>query len=243
MIAVGLSGLLMSRSLGSTAAAVLALGVFGVQAVRTRRRGPNQQLVVPTRLLVLVCIGLAVAGALRPTNLPSSSSFGRSTTVHRVILADAGLELFAEHPVLGVGWQRAPEEIAAPSITDALHARYGSFANPEFIPSADSTTEVHNSYVQVLAESGLVGFSVLIALLFIMGRGIALVLRSVRSNPRLYVAGRAAVVLLVVTLIWWNDNTLYGAQPESVLAATYLGVLAAVPGVALRNRGSVTVAD
>ena len=87
----------------------------------------------------------------------------------------------------------------------------------------------------------MLGFLLLIAVLITMGRGIAAILRSVRSNQRLYVAARAALVLLVVVLVWWNDNTLYGAQPESVLAATFLGILAAVPAVARAERSDEVV--
>ena len=36
-------------------------------------------------------------------------------------------------------------------------------------------------------------------------------------------------MLLVAILVWWNDNTLFGVQPETVLAATFLGALSAVP--------------
>ena len=43
-----------------------------------------------------------------------------------------------------------------------------------------------------------------------------------------------AVVLLVVILVWWNDNAMFGAQPETVLAATFLGLLAATPAVVTR---------
>ena len=35
----------------------------------------------------------------------------------------------------------------------------------------------------------------------------------------------------MAVLLWWNDNALFGAQPETVLAATFLGILAAVPAV------------
>ena len=241
MLVVGISGLLMSRSLGSTAAAILALGVYGVQAARVRREGPRQQLVVPARLLVLIVAGLAVAMFLRPTNLPTSSSFGESTTVHRVVLAHAGLQLFAQDPLLGIGWQRSADEIVSSDINNALHERYGGSVNPEFIPEEGSATDVHNTYVQILAESGLFGFLLFVALVIVMGRGIALVLRTVRHDQRLYIAARAAVVLLVVILIWWNDNTLFGAQPESVLAATFLGILASIPAVA-RQEGPAALA-
>src|SRR6478609_3906479 len=128
----------------------------------------------------------------------------------RMVFAAAGLELFKENPLFGVGWQRAPEEIVSPTVVAALQKRFGGSVNPAFIPRQGvNTSEVHNSYVQVLAEAGLFGFLLLIAVLITMGRGIAAILRSVRSNQRLYVAARAALVLLVVVLVWWNDNTLY----------------------------------
>ena len=171
MVIVGVSGLLMSRSLGSTAAAVFALGVYGVQVSRSRRDGTRQQLVVPTRMMVLIGVGFAVAAVLRPTNLPTSPSFGHSTTVQRAILADAGLEVFSRDPVFGVGWQHAPEVIASsPAVNDTLRARFRG-ANPDFFPGSNSSGEVHNAYIQVLAEAGLIGFSLLLAVLITMGAG------------------------------------------------------------------------
>jgi O-antigen ligase len=232
MLLIGVVSLLMTRSLGSTAAAVVALGIYGVQRLTARRgRGPRQQLVVPTRLIVMLIAGLGLAMALRPGNLPTNSEFGHSTTVHRAILASAGIELFREHPLLGVGWQQSPIQVSTKRVNTALRKEFGPGVNPDFFPSEKQTTEVHNSYVQVLAEAGLVGFLLLLSVLLVMGRGIADILRTVRHNPQLHVAARAATVLLVVVLVWWNDNTLYGAQPESVLAATFLGILAATPAI------------
>ena len=237
MFAIGIVGLLMTRSLGATTAAVLALGVFGVQTVSARRsQVTRQELVVPTRLLALVVIGLGAAMALRPSNLPMSSKFGESTTVHRSYWRTRDSSSSSSSPLFGIGWQQAPVEVGSPTVSAALHKRFGSGVNPEFIPEGGSAPELHNSYIQVLAETGLIGFLLLIAVLLALGRGIAGILRSVRSNHRLYIAARAAVVLLVVILVWWNDNALYGAQPESVLAATFLGILAATPAVALAGR-------
>jgi hypothetical protein len=237
MLAIGVVGLLMTRSLGSTAAAVVAVGIYGVQAVNARRAAnPRAQLIVPTRLLVMVVVGLAVAFALRPSNLPGSSKFGTSTTAHRMVLADAGFELFLERPLFGIGWQRAPEEIGSPEINTILRKRFGAHVNPSFIPEEGRTTEIHNSYVQVLAEAGLVGFLLFLGVLITMGRGIARILRSLRTSLPLYVAARLCVIGIVVILVWWNDNTLYGAQPESVLIATFLGILAAMPLVARAER-------
>lgn len=242
MLAVGVIGLLMSRSLGSTAAAVVAVGIYGVQAVNARRvSNPRAQLIVPTRLLVMVVLGLGIAFALRPSNLPISSKFGTSTTAHRAVLADAGFELFLERPVFGIGWQRAPHEIGSPEINTILRERFGGHVNPSFIPEEGRTTEIHNSYVQVLAETGLVGFLLLIGVLVAMGRGMAAILRSMRWNLQLYLAARMCVIGIIVIMVWWNDNTLYGAQSESVLIATFVGILAAMPLVSNAERAEHSV--
>jgi hypothetical protein len=242
LFVIGILGLLMARSVGATAAAVVALGLYGIGSVNARRLDSHrQQLVVPIRLLAMIVIGFAVVLALRPTNLPISPDFGKSTTVHRVVLADAGLELFQRDPLFGVGFGQAPQQVGSPAVNRALRQRFEGSINPGFIPKAGSAPELHNSYIQSLAETGLVGFLLLLGVLIVVGKGIARILRSVRENLQLYVAARAAVILLIVVLVWWNDNTLYGAQPESVLAATFLGILAAVPMVARAERAGVVV--
>jgi O-antigen ligase len=242
MLAIGVLGLLLSRSLGSTTAAVVAVGIYGIISVDARRTdNPRSQLIVPLRLLLMVVVGLTVAFALRPGNLPLSSQFGKSTTAHRGVLAYGGLELFRQEPVFGIGWQRAPEEIGSPEVNAALRARFGDAVNPLFIPEEGRTTEIHNSYVQVLAEAGLVGFFLMVAVMITMGRGIRRILQSLRWNRALYVSARCAVVGIVVVLVWWNDNTLYGAQPETVLCATFLGLLATMPLIARADREQQSV--
>ena len=32
-------------------------------------------------------------------------------------------------------------------------------------------------------------------------------------------------------MVWFNDNPFFGSQPESVMAALFLGILAAVPPI------------
>ena len=64
-----------------------------------------------------------------------------------------------------------------------------------------------------------------------MGIGAFRVLRDARADPSLFVSTRAAVILLVATMVWLNDNPLFGSQPETVMAALFLGILAAVPPI------------
>ena len=64
-----------------------------------------------------------------------------------------------------------------------------------------------------------------------VGIGLFRLLRDARADPSLFVSTRAAMILLVATLVWLNDNPLFGSQPESVMAAMFLGILAAVPPI------------
>jgi O-antigen ligase len=230
LFVVGITGLLMSRSLGATAAIAATLGIFGLRRVVTARQSTRNALVAPVRILLLVVAAVSIGATFRASNLPTSSEFQQSTTVHRAVLATAGLELFADNPVVGIGWSRAPQLIGDPELNAQLRRRFGSGINPEFLPEKNPT-EVHNAYIEVLAEAGLVGFGAFLLFVLAAGRGIRATLRSVREDARSYAIARCALVLLVVILVWWNDNTLYGAQPETVLAATFIGLLAATPAV------------
>ena len=233
VLVIGAVGLLMTRSLSATAAAVLVLGVYGLRAVYSRTATSRHALIAPWRVLLMLALGLAVAVILRPSNLPWSSDFGHSTTVHRLILGDAGLHIFGRDPVTGVGWQRMHDAIGAPGLNAELRAEWGPDVNQEFFPERGGPS-VHNAYIEVLAESGLVGFVALVVAMIALGVGVARVMRATRSHRAVYVSMRATLVLLIVVLIWLNDNPLLGAQVETVLAATFLGIFASA-GAVLRS--------
>lgn len=231
MVIVGSVGLLMTRSLASTAAAVIVLGVYGLRRVYRGRDRGKSGLLTPSRILVMLAIGLIVAAFLRPTNLPGADGFGDSTTVHRLVLADAGLHLFAQDPITGVGWHNTPFHIGSESLHDELRSDWGGDVNPDFFPLGPQGASVHNSYVQMLAETGLVGFLAFLAAFVCLAVGVTRVMRTVSRNRMLYLCMRATLVMVVVIVLWLNDNPLFGAQPETVLIATFLGLFAAAPAV------------
>ena len=134
------------------------LGFYGLRTVYRQRDKSRSGLLTPSRVLIMLAVGLVVATLLRPTNLPGASEFGQSTTVHRLVLADAGLRLFAQHPLTGVGWQRTPFEIGSPEMNAALREAWGEDVNPNFFPEGSHGPSAHNSYVEILAESGMPGF-------------------------------------------------------------------------------------
>jgi O-antigen ligase len=226
MVVLGAIGLIMSQSLGAIVAVAGALAIFGLSSVPSARVR-RSALFTPTRVIVLLVVVTVFALTLRSENLPVSDNFRQSTTIHRVILAEAGVELFLQHPIFGVGWQRSPEAVQDKELNDALRNRFGGDVNPEFLPD-QSPTGVHNAYVQIATEAGLIGILGFLVFLVACIRGIRALLRKLLVDPRRHACARCAVAVLVVIAIWLNDNALYGAQPELVLAATMLGLLAAL---------------
>jgi O-antigen ligase len=220
---IGCLGLVGSRSIASIAAVAITLGIRRLRA--SRRSPPNDPLLTPLRLALLCLAAVGVVGGLRGANLPGSESFATSSTAHRLVMGTAGIDLFLDHPILGVGWQRSSrsDEIGDAELSDRLRQRYPS-ASAEFFPDTNDWT-VHNAYLQVLAESGLVGALALATAIIAMRRRIWRLIRRVETQAASPLAS-VLLLLLVVVLIWWNDNPLFGAVPETVLASTFIGLLA-----------------
>ena len=164
ILIIGLVGLFMSRSLGATAAVVGTLGIFGFRRPTDGGTGSRPSLLLPVRVILLVVAGLILASTFRAENLPSSRYFGSSSTAARVVFATAGLELFATHPIVGVGYQRSSIAVTA-AVTEQLERRFGNTVDPVLIPTVNRSGTAHNLYVQMLAEGGLIAFLSLLAFL------------------------------------------------------------------------------
>ena len=124
---------------------------------------------------------------------------------------------------------------AAPRRTGATTSTRTSSRRPR--RSATCTIPTCRSW----RSRGWSGSSLFVAMLISIGVGIFRVLRAVRSNRTLYLCMRATLVLLVVIAIWLNDNPLFGAQTETVLAAMFLGMFAAAPAILRSTPSSATV--
>jgi putative inorganic carbon (HCO3(-)) transporter len=118
--------------------------------------------------------GVAAGAVLLPGLLVRAGAGGEGL---RLAYAQAALRMFAESPVVGTG----------PGTWVAQRVAYTDVpANDFYIPHA------HNIYVQVLAESGLLGAAAGVVVAFFVGR---LVLRAVRSgDPARRTMGWVAVL-------------------------------------------------
>jgi O-antigen ligase len=227
MFLAGILGLIASKSIGGISAAVVAVGVGAL--LTHPRRGAFERAI---KAIVLVTIGtLLVLGfvrSFRPELVPGSPQFGYSSATHRLVLGASGLQLFIQHPLIGVGWQRSasPDVIGSVDVVDAVRARFSEGVNPYFFPNV-TPSSVHNTYIQLLAELGILGFSLFAFLILKLGGGIHRLLKQLRHTPEMLLAHQLTLSLIAI-LTWWNDNPLYGGQTESVLASLFLGSLFAL---------------
>jgi O-antigen ligase len=233
--AIGLLGLVMSKSQGAlvgtalvVALALATTGAYsrsGAWGVRATVKRLNRSVLAAACAGVVVVAGILL---LRPESIPTSSKFHESTVYHRIILGTGGLEIFSQHPLLGVGWRRSdsPAVIASADVAAKLRR---SFSTPTetFYPDTQITS-VHNTYVQLLAELGLVGATLFGLAVWGVGRRVLAYLRNLQRGSGAWRQARFFPFGALLSLIWLNDNPLYGGQPETVLLAVTLGSLFAL---------------
>jgi O-antigen ligase len=166
--ASGALGLIVAGAVASLLGLATALVVLGL--VLVLRRG-----VVFRRVAAVGVLGAVVAAgvvAIRGSDLDAFARFlGASpgsggerpakvqTYAHRTLLAWIGFEIWKDHPLLGVGWEGSAEPVNFEPYLPAAHRRFPDEA-PLAFPSAapDRRYGVQNSWIQALADLGVVGF-------------------------------------------------------------------------------------
>ncbi|MDX6515996.1 MAG: O-Antigen ligase [Gaiellaceae bacterium] len=223
----GALGLVLSGAVGA------ALGLVGATAWllilgRKRLGAPTRRLALVAGVTLVTCGGVLVLRGndmeqfLRFTGLLHAqvdTSRNVQTYGQRSILVYIGLREFRAHPLAGEGWQQSAEpEAFAPYLADARR----QFPNqpPEAFPSEQHRWGIQNAYVQALADLGLIGFVLLVALLLVP---ILLALRIVmgRRGPSAGLALAGGSVLFVVAGTW-NAVGLVAGIPLD--AALWLGI-------------------
>ena len=223
----GLVGLFLAKSIGSLLSVAVVLGALAAGggiaqggAVRALRAG--------VAIGVAAILGIGVLHSARSEALPSSTQFGSSSISQRIVVGAAGLELFARHPLVGVGWQRSasPDVIGDEEVNARLRERFPQ-VSPYFFPDI-TPLSVHNAYIQVLAELGLLGGVIVAVLLGALIQAVRRLFKELAPGDESYPVLVAVTALGALVVLWWNENPLYGGQFETISFALAFGMLIAL---------------
>lgn len=228
LAAIAVVGLLLAKSVASFVATGLVLAL-GASLVSTSPRAANKRAM--RAVLAFSLAGILVFSLvqfLRPEATPNSSSFRESSTAQRIILGATGLEIFAHNPIIGAGWRQSssPAVTGDREIALEIRRRFPD-ARPAFYPDVNPGS-VHNTYVQVLADLGSVGFVLFVAMIVAIARRVMQLLRRLGRDHELWPQASVMALSLLLVLIWLNDNPLFGGQPETVIPVIFVGALAAM---------------
>jgi len=197
-------GLVSRRALVATGAAT-AIASLGVLALRA---GDFNQF-------------LRFVGA---EHRQSSTTANIQTYSQRTLLAYIGLRIWLHHPVIGVGWQGSSDPSSFERELPAAHRRFPHVAQIAF-PSAQHPYGVQILYVQALADLGVIGFLLLVA---VFAAGVAVALRrAVREPPDIAFAVTLAAFWIVLSLGLWSAEGLVAGIPLDALTWLGFGLAAA----------------
>jgi hypothetical protein len=141
------------------------------------------------------------------------------TYAHRTLLAWLGFEIWKDNPVAGVGWEASGEPATFEPYLPAAHRRFPD-ESPLAFPSAAPGRQygVQNSWIQALADLGVVGFALWVS---VFGAAAWTAARGLGSVTALY--GLAATALLA----WlWAAQGFVAGIPLDALTFLVFGVAA-----------------
>jgi len=220
--------------LAAAAAGGIGILLAGLAALAV---GHRHHSVTAARAALVVALALAPAlgvAVMRNGSITQFAHFlgiGHQTVnkkdvesyVQRSMLAYIGVRMFADHPVIGVGWQGS-EELSnyGPYLADA-HRRFPN-APPVSFPSPQHAWGVQNAYLQVLTDLGVVGLAVLIAL---FSAGFALAGRAaLRAPPGTALLGLVGLLWLLIAAGVWNGLGLVAGIPLDAVTWLAFGLAA-----------------
>jgi hypothetical protein len=236
-LVAGIVGLVVAGSVA--AAGGLAAGSLVLWLAARHRFRPSGR-----RTLALVAVVAVVAGgvvAVRGDALADFVRFlgirgndrpvGVETYSQRTVLAYIGLRIFQDHPIVGVGWQRSSRaDVFEPYLDDARR-RFPDVVKLAF-PAEGREWGVQSLYIQMLADAGVIGFGLLLAVGAI---GLQLAWRAATHAPSPWAAGVGLLtVCSLLTLSGeWASLGIVAGIPLQAASCLLLGLAAA--GAAAAN--------
>jgi len=227
----GVLGLVVAGSVA--AAGGLALGAAVLWLASRRRFAPSAR-----QVLALVLVVVAVAGGVTAVRGDALEDFlrfvgvrgdeppiGVETYSQRTVLAYIGLRIWQDSPIVGVGWQRSSRpEVFEPYVPDARE-RFPDVVDLAF-PAEGREWGVQNLYIQMLADAGVIG---LLLLLAVGAAGLVLAWRTAVHAPSAWAAGAGLVVLCALLTLAgeWASLGIVAGIPLQAATCLLLGLAAA----------------
>ncbi len=238
VLAGGIAGALGLVLAGSvTAAGGFALGAVALAvAAQARFRPSGRRLLALGAVVAAVGVGVV---AVRSEALDDFLGFlgdeeaqGVETYSQRTVLTYIGFRIFLDRPLIGAGWQRSASPEVFEQYVDDARQRFPDVVEQAF-PARGREWGVQNFYVQMLADAGVVG---LLLVLAVGGAGLALAWRTARFAPRPWAvgAGLATLCALVTLAAEWASLGIVPGIPLQAATSLLLGLAAA---------GAATVED
>ena len=214
--------------IGLVPAAVLAAAI----AMRRHRPADRRVLAAALAATAIAAVGVVALRAgdfdqffrfLGAKQAQSTTTKNVQTYSQRTLLAYIGARIWLHHPAFGVGWQGSSEPSVFLRELPAAHRRFPHVAQISF-PSAKNRYGVQLLYVQVLADLGVVGGVLLVAL---GGTGLLTGLRgALQAQPLPAFAVTVGLFWLVLALGLWSAQGLIAGLPLDALTWLAFGLVA-----------------
>ena len=136
-------------------------------------------------------------------------SIGRESSSARIYFVFAGMEMFMENPLLGVGWRAFP-------------LLFDDYKSPDF-PNWVPTKESHTLFANIMAELGIIG---IVAAAWIVGRTLKRAIEGMRTTDDEYL--RAILVSLVAVFVAFQVSLCFTADFENNFLWFFTGMIFAV---------------
>jgi O-antigen ligase len=237
-IIIGALGLFLAKSASSIFATAVALTVY-IVAMRSHKSSGRdfiRWVTIGAAMAVVASLavwtwrkhdGVGFFGTISALSSISGGSFAPSygSFAHRLMIAYAGIQIFLENPLVGVGWQASPtaEIIGSVDLNEGLMKTFPMFPRHYFF--LEKPTSVHNLYIQIIAELGIIGFALFAYGCIRSGKAIIRIVSRISPSSPYNSWAQFYALGLVFLLVWWNNQPLFGGQPESILLFAFLGVI------------------
>jgi O-antigen ligase len=169
-LATGVLGMIVAGALASVLGLGTALVALG--AVLVLRREVDVRRLAGVAAAGLIVLGGAIS--IRGTDLEAFAHFLGAkpeakasqakvqTYAHRTLLTWIGWEIWKDHPLMGVGWEGSAEPVNFEPYLPAAHHHFPN-ESPRAFPAQDRRYGVQDSWVQALADLGVVGLALWVA--------------------------------------------------------------------------------